>query len=65
MKFWIDENGRRWCEPDTADEWMRHIWEIGCDYDGETTVDGLKSLIDEIINASFKARDCLSEGRIM
>ena len=64
MRYWTDESGIRMCEPNTADEWLKFIWEIGFDYDGETTVEGLKGLIDEIIEISFKARTCIEEGRI-
>ena len=64
MRYWINEDGIRMCEPDTADEWLKFIWEIAFDYDGETTADGLKELIDEIIEISFKARKCIAEGRI-
>ena len=43
---------------------MEAIWEYGCDYDGETTVKGLKELIDELINCSRQARKCLQDGKI-
>lgn len=65
MRFWIDEETDcKMCEPDCADEWMRMIWEIGCDYDGYETPEGLKRLIDEMVEISFKARDCLREGKL-
>ena len=53
MKHWINEDGICMCEPDTADEWLKFIWEIAFDYDGETTVEGLKELIDEIFEILY------------
>ena len=35
MRYWINEDWIRMCEPNTADEWLKFIWEIGFDYDGE------------------------------
>lgn len=52
------------CEPDCADEWLFDIWAIGCDYDNENTVDGLKRLADNLVEMSQKARDCLHDGRL-
>ena len=60
MRIWIDEQtGYKMCEPNCADEWLFDIWAIGCDYDGENTVEGLKSLIDNLVEMSQKARECL------
>lgn len=65
MKCWYDKEFKGvFCEPDSADEWMRHIWEVGCDYDGCSTVESLKELVDELIEYSFNARRCLEEGKI-
>lgn len=65
MRTWIDEEtGTKWCEPDCADEWLFDIWAIGCDYDGENTVNGLKKLIDNLVEISQKARDCLWDGKL-
>lgn len=65
MKTWTDETtGCKMCEPDCADEWLFQIWAVGCDYDGENTVEGLKRLIDELVGMSQKARDCLHKGKI-
>lgn len=65
MKYWIDkETGIPMCEPDCADEWLKFIWEVGVDYDGYRTPEGLMSLIDEIIEYSQNARQCLREGKI-
>lgn len=63
MNFWKDEQtGCNMCEPNCADEWLEFIWQIGCDYDGCHSVEDLKHLIDELIEMSQKARDCLSKG---
>ena len=64
MKIWTDERGSKWCEPDCYDEWLFDIWAIGCDYDGETTVEGLKKLVDQLVSMSQKARDCLHGGKL-
>ena len=65
MRTWIDETtGCKMCEPDCVDEWLFDIWAIGCDYDGESTVDGLKKLVDGLVEMSQKARDCLHDGKL-
>ena len=65
MKYWYDKDFKGViCEPDSADEWARQIWEVGCGYDGCETVESLKRLIDELIKYSFNARRCLEEGKI-
>ena len=65
MKHWYDKEFKGViCEPDSADEWMKQIWEVGCDYDGCETVESLKGLVGELIDYSFKARDCLEVGKI-
>ena len=65
MKHWIDEEtGYKMCEPDCADEWLFDIWAIGCDYDGETTVKGLKRLVDELVGMANNARNCLCDGKL-
>lgn len=65
MKNWIDEEtGTRMCEPDCVDEWLFDIWAIACDYDGCRTVDEFKDLVDEIIEMSQHARNCLWDGKL-
>lgn len=65
MRVWVDEaSGCKMCEPDCADEWLDMIWCLGVDYDGYTTVEGLRSLVDELVEMSQKARRCLQEGKI-
>ena len=43
---------------------MRLIWEIGFDYDGYNDPENLKGLIDELIEYSKNARQCLIDGKI-
>lgn len=65
MKYWIDEkSGCKMYEPNCVDEWLFHIWAIGCDYDGYNDVKNLKELIDELVEMSQKARDCLHDGKL-
>lgn len=65
MRYWTDEKtGIQMCEPNCADEWMEFIWAIGLDYDGYRNAKNLMELIDEMVDASVKARDCLREGKI-
>lgn len=52
------------CEPDSADEWMEFIQDIGWNYDGCNTVESLKELIDEMLDAAGWARSCLNAGKI-
>ena len=54
MKFWTNENGIPTCEPDCADEWLFDIWVVGCDYDGENSVEGLKKCIDYLVEIPKK-----------
>lgn len=64
MKFITDENGMRWCEPDCVDEYLFGMWAISFDYDGRTSVDDLKDLIDELVVMAQDARECLWEGHL-
>ena len=65
MKFWTDEKtGTPFSQPNTCDEWLFDIWAIGCDYDGENTIEGLKKCIDYLVEMSIKARECLWEGEL-
>ena len=65
MKYWIDEQtGCKMCEPNCVDEWLQFIWEIGCDYDGCRDANNLKQLIDELVDASIQARECLHKGEL-
>lgn len=65
MRYWIDEeSGIRMSEPDCCDEWLSMIWMVGVDYDGCITTTEFKRLIDELIEMSEKARDCLRNGRL-
>lgn len=65
MRYWIDEeSGIRMSEPDCCDEWLSMIWMVGVDYDGCNTVTEFKRLIDELIEMSEKARNCLRNGRL-
>lgn len=65
MKYWIDEQtGCKMCEPNCVDEWLQFIWDIGCDYDGYSDANNLKQLIDELVDASIQARECLHKGEL-
>lgn len=65
MRTWHDKKlDINMCEPDCADEWLFNIWAIGSDYNGENTVEGLKKVIDELVDMSQKARQCLREGKL-
>lgn len=50
--------------PKSADEWLELIHDIAYDYDGYRTVEGLKSLIDEMSDYAHKARVCLHEDKV-
>ena len=65
MKHWYDKKfDGVVCEPDSADEWLWLIWAIGLDYDGCNTVESLKGLVDELVDMSKKARECLHDGKL-
>lgn len=51
--------------PSTAYGYAELIRDVSVDYDGENTVNGLKSLIDEILEYGEKATSCLRDGKIM
>ena len=60
MRKWIDEEtGAKMCEPDCVDEWLFKILSLGFDYDGCHTVKEFKELVDELVDMSKKARECL------
>ena len=65
MKYWYDKEFKGIiCEPNCADEWLELLWDIGLDYDGCNTVESLKGLVDELMEMSTKARECLYDGKI-
>lgn len=65
MRTWIDEKtGRTICEPDCVDEWLANIWAIGVDYDGYQSEESLKKLIDELVDMTKKARECLWQNKL-
>ena len=65
MRSWTDEeSGINMYEPDCVDEWLWHIWAIGFDYDGYHKTEDLKELIDELIDMSKRARECLWNGKL-
>ena len=65
MKHWYDkEFGAVICEPDSADEWLFQLWAVGLDYDGCRSAEELRGLVDELVEMSIKARDCLYDGKI-
>lgn len=51
-------------EPDCVEEWLELIYEIGYDCNGHNTVDGLKTLIGELMDMILRANRCLRNGDI-
>ena len=49
-------------KPNCVEEWLQLIWDIGHDYDGCSTVKGLKELIDELMEMNQEAMVCLRNG---
>lgn len=64
MKKWTDENEINWSKPDCVDELLFDIWAIGFDYDGYESPEGLKSLIDELVEMAVEAREFLWAGKL-
>lgn len=65
MKYWYDKEFKGViCEPDSTDEWLELLWQIGLGYDGCNTVDSLQGLVDELMEISTKARACLHDGKL-
>jgi hypothetical protein len=65
MRYWYDKEFKVIvCEPNSADEWLELLWQIGVDYDGCNSVESLKGLVDELIEMSQKARECLNNGNL-
>ena len=65
MREWTDEKtGITMCEPDCVDEWLANIWAIGVDYDGYSSEENLKKLIDELVDMAKKARECLWDNKL-
>jgi hypothetical protein len=46
-----------------AQFYLWSVWSAGVDYDGETTVEGLKSVIDEMLKNAKKAMKALNTRR--
>lgn len=65
MKYWYDKEFKGVvCEPNCAEEWLGLICEVAMDYDGCTTVKSLEGLVDEIVDMTKKAYNCLYDGKI-
>ena len=65
MKYHYDEK----CdviiaEPNCADECLIFMWMYGCDYDGRTEPDELKSLIKELVQLADDAQKYIDEGKL-
>lgn len=58
------ESGIYFSTPDCVDEYLHDIWAIGFDYDGYNTVEGLKTVINELVKMSQEARKCLWNGEL-
>lgn len=58
------EDEARLHRPCSCDEYLELIYAIGYDYDGCEKPESLKELIDELVELSTKARECLHEGRL-
>ena len=65
MKHWYDKEFKGLiCEPDCTEEWLELMWAIGVDYDGCHTAESLKGLIDELMEMTQKAKECLYDGKV-
>ena len=63
MRYYYDkEFGGNVCEPNCVADYLFYIWAIGHDYDGYETVEGLKSLVDELVDYANNARELLDKG---
>lgn len=58
----IYKNG--WCVENSVESCLENIRALAFDYDGEITVEGLKSLIDEIANLAKNGQKFLLENKI-
>lgn len=50
--------------PNCTEEYLDLIYDISIDYDGCNTVESLKELIDEMVDLTKKAKQCLEQGKI-
>lgn len=50
--------------PNCTEEYLDLIYDISVDYDGCNTVESLKELIDEMVDLTKKAKQCLKQGKI-
>lgn len=65
MKYWYDKEFKGIvCEPNCAEEWLGLICDVAFDYDGCRTVESLYGLVDELVEMTKKAYDCLYDGKI-
>lgn len=64
MKRVYDEELKcHFLENDSVSDCLGKIWIVGHDYDGYETVEGLKSLIDELVGWANDARNFLDKGK--
>lgn len=64
MKACYDERIGWSFKPDCVKECLDMIVDIGYDYDGYTTVEGLMSLVNELVDYAKEAINFLNEGKI-
>ena len=58
MRYWYDKEFKGViCEPNSAEEWMELIQDIGWHYDGCNTVESLKGLIDEMVEMASEGQN--------
>ena len=50
--------------PECADEWLELIHDIAVGYDGCRSEEGLKALIDEMVEYVGNARKCMKQGKL-
>lgn len=53
-----------WAAEDSVESCLRSIRALAFGYDGETTANGLKALIDELSELAYKGLEFLSENKI-
>ena len=66
MKFYYDkESGMVFTSPNCVEDCLHNIWEHGIIYEDFQSSEGLKNIIDNIVDLSQDARQFISEGKMI
>ena len=66
MEYWYDKvNKYIVCEHNCAEDWLELLLDVAVGYDGCSSIESFKSLVDELVEYSVNALKCIREGRVI